>query len=108
MKKFFLFQVNLSDEQYENAEIKNKYLDIIMKPTQESIRSAVGLYEMVAEIDAEDLDQVFQIGNIGPEENIKRLKPMHSVSVGDVILDDKGNASFVDSYGFGSVSFEGA
>jgi hypothetical protein len=105
MRKFYLFQVNLSDEQYENIELREKYLDIIMKPRVESVRSAEAMYEMVAEIDAEDLDGVFQIGNIGPEENIKRLKPMHSVSVGDVILDDKGNANYVDCFGFGTVTF---
>jgi hypothetical protein len=107
MKKFYLFQVNLSEKQYDNSELREKYLDIIMKPTVDSIRNAAALYEMVAEIDANDLDEVFEIGNIGPEKNIKRLKPMHSVSVGDVIVDNVGNAKFVDCYGFGDVSFEG-
>jgi hypothetical protein len=105
MKKFYLFQVNLSDKQYEDTEIREKYLDIIMKPTVESIRAAEAMYEMVAEIDAEDLEQVFEIGNMGPEENIVRLKPMHSVSVGDVVLNDEGKAFYVDSFGFGEVSF---
>jgi len=107
MKKFYLFQINLTDEDYEVNEYKNRYLNVIMKPTVESIREAAAMYEMVAEIDAKDLDEVFEIGNIGPEKNIKRLKPMHSVSVGDVILDSVGNAFFVDNYGFGTVSFEG-
>jgi hypothetical protein len=105
MKKFYLFQVNLSEKQYEDVELREKYLDIIMKPTVESVRAAEAMYEMVAEIDALDFENVFEIGNIGPEENIKRLKPMHSVSVGDVILDDKGNARYVDSFGFGAVTF---
>ena len=43
-------------------------------------------YEIVCEIEAADLDEVFEIGNVGPEENIVRLDRMHSVSVGDVIL----------------------
>jgi hypothetical protein len=107
VKKFYLFQINLTDEDYEISEFKNRYLNVIMQPTVESVREAAAMYEMVAEIDANDLDEVFEIGNIGPEKNIKRLKPMHSVSVGDVILDNVGNAFFVDNYGFGTVSFEG-
>jgi hypothetical protein len=105
MKKFYVFQINLSDEDYEIAEYKNRYLNTMMNPTPEAIREAVAMYEMVAEIDANDLEQVFEIGNVGPEKNIKRLKPMHSVSVGDVILNNVGKAFYVDNYGFGEVDF---
>lgn len=107
MKKFYVFQINLSDEDYEIAEYKNRYLNTMLSPTPEAIRDAETMYEMVAEIDALNFEHVFEIGNIGPEENIKRLKPMHSVSVGDVILDSDGNARYVDNYGFGSVNFKG-
>jgi hypothetical protein len=105
MNKFSLFQINLTDEDYEIAEYKNRYLNVIMRPTPEAILEAKSLYTKVAEIDALSLDHVFEIGNIGPEKNIQRLKPMHSVSVGDVIVDNVGNAFFVDNYGFGTVQF---
>jgi hypothetical protein len=107
MKKFYVFQINLSDEDYEIPEYKNRYLNTMMSPTPEAIREAATMYEMVAEIDALNFEHVFEIGNIGPEKNIKRLKPMHSVSVGDVIVDNVGNARYVDDFGFGSVNFEG-
>ena len=42
-------------------------------------------YQLVADIKAVDLNHVFQIGNIGPEENITRIGQMCSLSVGDVI-----------------------
>lgn len=45
-----------------------------------------GIYEHVATLDTDDLNEAFEIGNIGPEEKITRLKPMHSVSVGDVLV----------------------
>ena len=45
-----------------------------------------GIYEHVATLDTDDLNKAFEIGNIGPEEKITRLKPMHSVSVGDVLV----------------------
>lgn len=47
-----------------------------------------GMYRHVANIEAFDLDDVFETGNIGPEERIERLGPMHSVSVGDVVVGD--------------------
>jgi hypothetical protein len=57
-------------------------------------------YKPVCNIDAEDLNGVFQIGNIGPEERITRLAPMHSVSVGDIIEDPAGTQYMVNSFGF--------
>ena len=59
-------------------------------------------YEEVAAIEADTLDEVFEIGNIGPEEKIKRFdfQPMHSISVGDVIRDDRGRCFVVAPLGF--------
>jgi len=59
-------------------------------------------YEEVAEIEADNLNEVFQIGNIGPDEKIKRFdfQPMHSISVGDVIRDDRGRCFVVAPLGF--------
>ena len=57
-------------------------------------------YTKVAEIVADDLNHVFEVGNIGPEDRITRLDKMHSISVGDIIVDAEGNASAVASVGF--------
>lgn len=59
-------------------------------------------YVIVAKIEANDLDHVFEIGNIGPEENITRSNhPMHSISVGDVIFNEQDKKySVVQSFGF--------
>jgi hypothetical protein len=51
-------------------------------------------------VDLTTLNQVFDIGNIGPESSIKRLAPMHSVSVGDVIVDETGRGVYVAPLGF--------
>lgn len=61
---------------------------------------ALGYYTHVANIDAADFNAAFEIGNIGPENKIERLNRMHSVSVGDVIIDEEGNAAVVNSFGF--------
>jgi len=57
-------------------------------------------YEEVCAIEAEDLNEVFEIGNIGPESKIERFGRMHSVSVGDVIRDDRGKCFVVKGVGF--------
>lgn len=57
-------------------------------------------YKPVCNIDAADLNGVFQIGNIGPEERISRLAQMHSVCVGDIIEDPEGAQHMVNSFGF--------
>ena len=59
-------------------------------------------YEEVAAIEADTLDEVFEIGNIGPDEKIKRFdfQPMHSISVGDVIRNDKYECYVVAPCGF--------
>ena len=36
------------------------------------------------------MNHAFEAGNIGPEDRIERLAQMHSVSVGDVLVDDEG------------------
>jgi hypothetical protein len=63
-------------------------------------------YDLVCGIEADDLEDVFRIGNIGPEEKIKRISSMHSISVGDVVVDPVGDAYIVDSFGFKKVEFD--
>ena len=62
-----------------------------------------GYYRHVANITASDLENVFEVGNIGPEANIDRLIPMHSVSVGDVVEDLDGTKHLVANIGFKKV-----
>ena len=103
--KFTIYQINLSDRDYNNRVLREVYLDTIMSPTAKAIMKASGLYVKVAEIDADDFEEVFQIGNIGPEEKITRIDDMHSVSVGDVIKREDGVMKFVAPYSFESIAF---
>ncbi len=70
-------------------------------------------YEKVAAIEADDLNEVFQTGNIGPVENIQSFKksvasnaniPMHSISVGDIIRDSDHHYHMVDPDGFTEIT----
>ena len=57
-------------------------------------------YTKVAEVVADDLEHVFEVGNIGPEDRITRLEKMTSISVGDIIADADGVCSVVNNVGF--------
>ena len=97
-KLFTVYQINLSDDEF--SAHRETYLNTIFQPTDAAILAARGLYKPVAYIQAESLGRVFDIGNIGPEKDIERLAPMHSVSVGDVIVDEDGHAVYVAPFGF--------
>lgn len=57
-------------------------------------------YTHVSNITAPDLNGVFQVGNIGPEEYIERLDRMASVSCGDIIVDEDKHVYLVAPFGF--------
>jgi hypothetical protein len=105
MQKYTVFQINLSDAQYDNNAVRELYLDTIMSPTDKAVAAARDLYEKVAVIEADSFDGVFEVGNIGPEQNIERLAPMHSISVGDIILADSGEVVYVAPFGFNPINF---
>lgn len=109
--QFKLFQIHLSDAEYDAVNANGHHavpkqkakLDIHFADNQGELASeafAAGYYTHVANIDANDLNDVFEIGNIGPEENIERIAPMYSVSVGDLIEDEAGLRFVVANYGF--------
>lgn len=110
--KFDIYQINFSQDQYEMINTSRTrptfyvdYLNTIFKPTAEAVMKARTQYRKVATIDAENWEQVFEIGNMGPVEKIKKYGPMHSVSVGDVLVREDGVCMFVDAIGFGDVEF---
>ena len=76
------------------------YLDTMMGGFKSYKPEYLQYYRPVCEIESDDLNGVFHIGNMGPEERITRLAPMHSVSVGDIIEDTNGSMYMVDRFGF--------
>ena len=100
--KYTVHQINLSDDQY--AAHRETYLNTTFHPTVKAILTAQDLYKPVAVIKADSLNDVFLMGNNGLNHpNIKKIDQMHSVSVGDVIVDETGHAVFVAPIGFKSV-----
>ena len=110
--KYTVHQINLTDEQVNEVNSSDTYpafyttyLNTTFRPQSDAILDAInaGMYKPVAVIEADDHNGVFHIGNLGPEDKIERLDQMHSVSVGDIIEDDKGDIVYVDSCGFGEI-----
>lgn len=104
---FTVYQIVLDDDLVDlinkegfDCHVKSKArLEAMMKG---DVRLGVqhDCYTKVAEIVADNLDHVFHVGNMGPEDRIERFDQMHSISVGDIIADADGNCSVVANFGF--------
>ena len=102
--KYQIYQIQLSDLDEKNDALLNAYHLISIKPTEERISASFNLFNKVAIIDANDLEDAFTISNLGEEEHlIERLDSMHSLSVGDVLIDEENKAFYVDTFGFKSL-----
>jgi len=97
--KFQIWQIPVTDEILENPVANDIRRDVLFG---DSIKEAVemNLFRLVGQIEAKDLDEVFEVGNIGPEKRIKRFAPMSSVSVGNLIQDESGTFHVVKNLGF--------
>jgi tellurite resistance protein len=104
---FSVFQIvidkDLSDlinKEGHNCHVKSKARIEAMMDGDVRLGIMHDCYTKVAEVVADDLEHVFEVGNIGPEDRITRLEKMTSISVGDIIADADGNCSVVCNVGF--------
>lgn len=107
MTKFTVYQIDLNkfldDGQFISHEMTRKHFKLTFDGEVSSMDFLL-YYRPVCEIEANNLDEVFEIGNIGPESRINRLDRMHSISVGDVICDEEtGKLHSVAKFGFSRV-----
>jgi|TARA_B110000977_G_scaffold63836_1_gene86809 hypothetical protein len=112
MAKFSIYQIQLSTAQYAAIngnntvpafEARNAMMMDFKGHKIGGIASdafEAGYYTHVCNIEAKDYNEVFHIGNMGPEENIERLSRMSSLSVGDVIVAEDGTVAVVAPIGF--------
>lgn len=112
--KYKIYQFYLTDEIYNginagtHADANTAMLQLMLvkkEVAQAVVDIAKSYMEHVADIEAEDLNDVFDVGNIGPEEKITRYKNTTSLSVGNVIVDEDGVANIVCGFGFAEVDF---
>ena len=113
--KFKLYQIHLTEAEYNkvNAEGRDSvpkhiaHLDMsFSEDTGALAKKAMdnNWYTHVSNITPDSIEGVFKVGNIGPEENIERLAPMHSVSVGDVVENENGDQFVCASFGWKEVA----
>lgn len=106
MKTYRVFQILLSEAviMTVNGGGSHPTFDAFNRAMMGDVNQALenwDLYEYVADIEAEDLEGVFEVGNIGPEERIyRRGDKMQSVSVGNVIIEPDGRRFMVAPCGF--------
>ena len=123
MKTFKIFQIHLTDAEVDKvnelghfsvpkqaAKVRLQFASgydtrLGSRNADDLVNDAFtnGYFRHVGNIRANDLEGVFEVGNIGPEENIERFSQMHSISVGDVILDEDGKMWLTASVGFEEV-----
>jgi len=117
MPKYKVHQMKLTDEQVdeineqgaENSSLWRFYNDANMFPDGDKVQHAWrnGLYDHMANIEAENRDQVVHLGDteFKTSDKIEFLenkfgRPMHTITIGDVIEDPDGTRWFVNFGGF--------
>jgi len=101
--KYAIWQIPVTDEILEDPISNELRRDVIWgERIEEAVKA--NLYRLVGKIEADNLEDVFEIGNIGPEKRIKRFGPMSSVSVGNLIEDEDGKFFVVKNIGFEELS----
>lgn len=124
MNSYFVYQVQLTEEQRKELNGPNggwdskpeftAYADMGFGSMSHAsadakVREAAefGLFKHVGNIYARDVAETFEIGNVGPEEQIKRFKDrnMTSLSVGNVLVDPVTDEIWmVDNFGYTELS----
>jgi len=120
MAKFAIYQIQITDEQIDIINSTGDFGSVPAFKAKQDMRMDfsgnkigglasdawdAGYYTHAANIEADTFNEVVEIGNIGPEENIERLTRMSSISVGDVIVDEAGTIAVVASFGFVAFGF---
>jgi len=118
MPSYKVFQMKLTNDQVdeihregaENSSLWKFYNDANMFPDGDKVQHAwnCGLYDHMANIEADDMNQVVHIGNGNPNAEIEHLenkfgRNMHSITIGDVVEDPDGVRWFVNFTGYEKV-----
>ena len=113
--KYTVHQIHLTNEQVDEVNSSVEWpsyyarkTQTTVSPDEEKIAAAwnAGDYAPACRIEADSLEGVYEVGNIGPAEQIEPLGKWHSVSVGDVVENENGDRYYVASFGF--EEFEGS
>ena len=103
--KFYVYQFAVQDHltlgNFTDQSVEREYFETLRGNV--SWETFQERFHLVGNIEASDLDEAFQIGNIGPEEKIERYGKMTSVSVGNIIQAN-GRYMIVKPFGFEEIT----
>ena len=102
MARFKVLQIVVDRDSDESI---NTYRDAMMGWTwlteRMSIEQLYPFYSHVADVEAKDEEHAFELMNVWNDPGaITVLGQMHSLSVGDILVDENGDHLFCDSFGF--------
>ena len=109
---FKLFQIRPSREQYdrvnelgwtkafEEMPIIEASTALRMSGSKAYVTEYDQYFEHVADIAVDSLEAAFHAHNIEDESKITRYGSQHSMSVGDVLVDQFGGVHMCDNFGF--------
>lgn len=109
---FKLFQILPSREQYdrvnelgwtkafEEMPIIEASMALRMSGSDAYVTEYDQYFEHVADIAVDSLEEAFHAHNIEDESKITRYGSQHSMSVGDVLVDEFGGVHMCDNIGF--------
>jgi hypothetical protein len=111
MKRYVVYQTRISEPLRAQINRRNpdamKYFDASCNQFDGNYKKANDLcmYVRAGVIRADQLEDVYRIGNIGPLDQIVENNRLRSVSVGDIVVDeDTGEKFFCASFGWEPVT----
>tara|TARA_R100000995_G_C3421158_1_gene93993 strand:- start:163 stop:522 length:360 start_codon:yes stop_codon:yes gene_type:complete len=93
------------DSCFVNPEHARKFAAKVAREIRDgskaNVEPAQPYYKHVATVDADDLDEAFELTNLwNDEDRVERKARMHSTSIGDVLKTPDGIYHMVDRVGF--------
>lgn len=108
---FKVYQVHLNDAEYNAVNRGEEVPKFVFKRYNEDFKvwkdEEYGYYDHVANVATDDLNKAFAIMNLWGEENeakVERLGKVHSLSVGDVLVNENNEGWLVAWNGFDPIN----
>ena len=103
----FLMQFQMTDAEIDHVNANQDNLQDYYKAKLDSLMGrpaaglALGRYKGVATIDTDDKEHAFSVMNgVGDDSIVTRYLPTMSMSVGDILVTDNGDAFICAAFGF--------
>lgn len=102
MPQFQVYQIRVDRDSKESIDaFRDATMGWSFLEEHFTFERARPFYSHVADVTARDEEHVFELMNLWHDESaVRRLLRLHSLSVGDILIDEDGNRLFCDGVGF--------